>query len=57
MQEVNSTKDHAPTVIVYSEDQIKDISFFFLRNLIMLLGRIKHSILELHLLHVSPSQT
>ena len=38
MQEVNSTKDHAPTVIVYSEDQIKDFQFFFLRNLIMLLG-------------------
>ena len=28
MQEVNSTKDHAPTAIVYSEDQIKDFQFF-----------------------------
>ena len=39
MQEVDSTKDHAPTAFVYSEDQIIDFQFFFfLRNLIMLLG-------------------
>ena len=38
VQEVNSTKDHAQAVIVYSEDQIKDFHFFFiLRNLIMVL--------------------
>ena len=38
MQEVNSIKDHAPIVIVYSEDQIKDFQFFILKNLINVVG-------------------